>query len=232
VSGQVFACQKAGHDKLRVARKVRNMLIQDCVVTGMSTDFVEEKILKYPLIIVGFLLILIVILVTLYLSAIGKFDVMANLQEIWFWVANALITLGVALIVKGFSSRRKVPEPKPALETPVPPQPSDMVLDEQTTTVLIRLAKMEYRHTLRDQLNYIWKDVDKEWWHGRFLIWKNLSPVLKSLLITYKPEYDALEDFANALDQFSDNENKADSDALKTLCRNRFDRLKELGLVY
>jgi hypothetical protein len=109
---------------------------------------------------------------------------------------------------------------------------SNSVLDEQTTAVLVRLAKSDYRHILRDQLNYIWKDVDKEWWSPRLQIWKNLSPALKKLLIAYQPEYDALEDFANALDQFSDNENKADSDALKTLCKNRFERLKELKLVY
>lgn len=111
-------------------------------------------------------------------------------------------------------------------------EPSETALNEQTTAVLIRLATLEYRHTLRDQLNYIWKDVDQGWWSARFLIWKNLNPVLKKLLIHYKPEYDALEDFANALDQFSDNDNKADSDALKTLCKNRFERLKELGLIY
>ena len=78
---------------------------------------------------------------------------------------------------------------------------------------------------------YIWKQVD-EGWHARLLMWRNLSPVLKKLLISYKPEYDALEDLANALDQSSDNNNKADFNALKTLCKNRFDRLKELGLVY
>ena len=119
----------------------------------------------------------------------------------------------------------------PEESTASPSETSDAVLDEQTTAILIRLAKSDYRHTLRDQLNYIWKQVDERW-HPRFLIWKNLSPVLKKLLITYKPEYDALEDFSNALDQLSDNDNKVDFDALKTLCKNRFDRLKELGFVY
>lgn len=137
-------------------------------------------------------------------------------------ISNLLIIVVIIVVVYGLYTLHR---------GQLKSEPSDTVLDEQTTAVLIRLAKSDYRHTLRDQLNYIWKKVD-EGGHPRFLIWKNLSPVLKKLLIPYKPEYDALEGFANALDQFSDNDNKVDSDALKTLCKNRFERLKELRLAY
>ena len=50
----------------------------------MTEEILAEKVSKYPLIIVGFMFWVIVGLTTLYLYSIGRFDIMANLGEIWF----------------------------------------------------------------------------------------------------------------------------------------------------
>jgi hypothetical protein len=175
----------------------------------------------------GVVIVVVLAFVIVVLDLAGAESLIQSTTELVLILVSIVGTIAFQLIIW---PQRFLPQKPTSL--PQSSETSDSILDEQTTAVLIRLARLEYRHTLRDQLNYIWKDADKEWWHGRFLIWKNLTPVLKKLLVPYKPEYDALEDFANALDQFSDNENKADSDALKTLCKNRFERLKELRLVY
>jgi hypothetical protein len=179
--------------------------------------------------ILGVVITIVLVFVIVVLDLTGAENLIQSTTELLLVLVSIAGTIAFQLIIW---PQRFLPQPtQEPTSLPQSSETSDMVLDEQTTAVLVRLAKSEYRHTLTNQLNYIWKQVD-EGWHARFLIWKNLSPVLKKLLIPYKPEYDALEDLANALDQLSDNDNKADFDALKTLCKNRFDRLKELGLVY
>jgi hypothetical protein len=176
------------------------------------------------------LAVLVILTVTFQYSHWMGFDLTQSFTDIWLWILFTGSAICVTLINYGLYRRK----PQKAEPSPLPQssQTSDTVLDEQTTSVLVRLARSDYRHTLRDQLNYLWKDVDKESWTARFRIWENLSSVLKSLLVPGKPEYDALEAFADACRQFNENTNKADSEALKTLCKNRFEHLKELGLVY
>jgi hypothetical protein len=174
----------------------------------------------------GLLTIALAIALTVILQQAGAIDLLTSFTDVWIWlVLIPMLSAGFSLIGWGVGKRTQRDTAKDTKEP-------NTVLDPQITAVLIRLAKSDFRRTLRDQVKYIWQDVEKESWHPRFRIWKDLDPVLKKLLVPYKPEYDALDDFVNALDQFSDNQNKADSDALKTLCKNRFDRLKELGLVY
>jgi hypothetical protein len=178
---------------------------------------------------------LIVLTVAFQWSHFLGFDLTQSFTDLWFWILFSGSGVSLTLINYGLYRPKKAQPSSPSQEPtslPQSPETPDMVLDPQIIAVLIRLARMDWRRTLRDQVKYVWQDVEKESWHPRFRIWKDIDPVLKKLLVPDKSEYDALEHFANACDQFSDNPNKADSDALKTLCKNRFDRLKELGLVY
>ncbi|MGD0424688.1 MAG: hypothetical protein ABSA92_14715 [Candidatus Bathyarchaeia archaeon] len=128
----------------------------------MTEELVADKVSKYPLVIVGFLLIAVVVIFTLYLQAIGRFDVMANLQEIWFWVANAFITLAIALIVKGLYIGKNTRIAKQDQPVAVPPSTSSVeIVANRTTTELNTSTGMYKQEITHPLVPSTYKEIDE-----------------------------------------------------------------------
>jgi hypothetical protein len=138
-------------------------------------------------------------------------------------VGMILVYLLTPYVDRLVEKRRRGVEGKSTLE--------ETAQKERAITQLMGIARMGYRHELRDSLRMIGKDLD-EHMPTRFVLWNGVEPGLKESLITYKPEYAALEDLSNSLDQRSNNFGKPDFDVRDNLCKNHYERLKRLGFVY
>jgi hypothetical protein len=105
-----------------------------------------------------------------------------------------------------------------------------MVLNDRAASQLTSMARMKFRDDLKLNLHLIGEELEAGRIPPHSLSWEGTEPELKKGLITSKPEYDALDDFAKSLIQCPDRD-KPDFDVWSNLCKNHYERLKRLGLA-
>jgi hypothetical protein len=121
----------------------------------------------------------------------------------------------------------------PAKETPeveAKPGTLGMVLNDRAITQLTKMARRGYKDTLKLNLDLIGQELEGGRIPPKFISWDETEPELRKGLITSKPEYDALDDFAKSLTQCP-RRDEPNFDVMSNLCKTHYERLKRLGLA-
>jgi len=198
----------------------------------LTEDLLADKISKYPLVIVGFLLILLAVLFTLYLQAIGKFDIMANLSEIWFWTAAGLITFGIGLITRGFFAPKQTKTVSKVEEQQPEPKTTEKV--ETTADLFLTYSQYKFRDEVREELLrllslirlrvrqkyqfHAWNETRETDWHKK-----------KHDLIGIKEQDELIESFSTVLNKRNDNLTSPSFDELSDECIVLLSTLRKTG---
>jgi len=202
------------------------------MASHLTEDLLADKISKYPLVIVGCLLILVVVLFTLVLQAIGRFDIMANLSEIWFWVAAAVLTFAIGLITRGFFAPRQTKtvlkdegqrtEPKIAEKLETTSQPlltyPQYKFREEVRQELLRLLSLIRLRVHQEYQFHAWNETREPDWHKK-----------KHDLIGIKEQDELIESFATVLNNRNDNLASPSFDDLSDECIVLLSALRKTG---
>ncbi len=203
---------------------------------NLSKESLSEKFNR-SVRISGILGLALLAAIAIILEQARVIDILANLTDIFTWIAAPIVGFCFGLIAKGGTwkgggklSLRQKPKATPMLIPEVQPYTPTPALEGLDRADLITRAMLGYRGLLKLDLLDIAKKFDNEE-QLQFPSWNNTQPELKKQLIGDDDLYNALQDFSSSLNDRNNSVGKLNFEIWNNRCKNHYDKLIQWGFV-
>jgi hypothetical protein len=191
----------------------------------MLAETLANKAAEHARTVIAVLLLVLVGAVTLILQLAGRFDIMANLSEIWIWIAAAIIGFAVYLLTSGMSKERTATRADDAslivhpLVAAEPHSPRQLRYRAEVRIDLVRIGVELHDIKRRNPIQFqSWNAFTK--------------PDTRQDDIKNKLQFDAIEDFSTVLNRRNDHLNDDEFERLNNECIVLYEKIRGTGFLY